>query len=126
MHYFKMPRTYEYQDPGRLELIKELKRVAKKENAKIWKAVAKELSRSRKNRREVNVYKINRFTNENEVVVVPGKVLGSGNLEHKVEVAAFKFTQGAKEKIEQAGGKISSIQELVRKNPKGSNVRIIG
>ncbi len=61
-----------------------------------------------------------------ETVVVPGKVLGDGSLDHKLEIAAFKFTQSAKEKIKKAGGKFMSISELIKKNPKGSNVRIIG
>ena len=43
-----------------------------------------------------------------------------------IEVAAWKFSKTAREKIEKAGGKCYSIRELVEKNPKGSNVRIIG
>jgi len=114
-----MPRTFEYEDPIRLELINELKVIARK-------AVARELSRSRKNRREVNIWRINKHTKKGETVVVPGKVLGDGSLDHKLEIAAFKFTQSAKEKIKKAGGKFMSISELIKKNPKGSNVRIIG
>ena len=120
-----MPRTFEYEDPIRLELINELKAIARKEDAKIWRAVARELSRSRKNRREVNIWRINKHTKKGETVVVPGKVLGDGSLDHKLEIAAFKFTQSAKEKIKKAGGKFMSISELIKKNPKGSNVRII-
>ena len=121
-----MPRTFEYEDPIRLELINELKVIARKEDAKIWRAVARELSRSRKNRRKVNIWRINKHTKKGETVVVPGKVLGDGSLDHKLEIAAFKFTQSAKEKIKKAGGKFMSISELIKKNPKGSNVRIIG
>jgi large subunit ribosomal protein L18e len=121
-----MPRTFEYEDPVRVGLIEELKAVARKEDARIWQVVARELGRSRKNRREINIWRINKKTKKGETVVVAGKVLSDGDLDHKLEIAAFKFTDNAREKIEKAGGKSMSIPELVKKNPKGSNVRIIG
>ncbi len=119
-----MVRTISYKDPGRLELIRELER-ASKESA-IWSAVAQELSGVRRNRREVNVHRIAKHTGEGDVVVVPGKVLGDGTLAHKVEVAAYRFTEGAQRKIKEAGGRTMSISELVRLNPKGSKVKYIG
>ena len=123
-----MPRTHEFEDPGRLELVDELKAIARKNDAKIWRVIARELSRSRKNRREVNLWRINRCAKKGDTLVVPGKVLSEGILDqdHKVTIAAFKFTGNAKEKIEKLGGKTMSISELVRKNPKGSNVKLIG
>ena len=39
------------------------------------------------------------------------KILGSGELTKKLEVYADKFTKGAKEKIEKAGGKINIIEQ---------------
>ncbi|MEA3254542.1 MAG: 50S ribosomal protein L18e [Candidatus Altiarchaeota archaeon] len=120
-----MPRSFGYEDPLRLELINELKAVARKEDAKIWSAVAKELSRPRRNREGVNIWRINKHSKKGETVVVPGKILSDGSLDHKVEVAAFKFTGDAKEKIETAGGKLMSISKLMKKNPKGSNIKLI-
>jgi large subunit ribosomal protein L18e len=58
-------------------------------------------------------------------VVVPGKVLGAGNLDHPVSVAAFSFSAEAKSKISKAKGKCLSISELIEDNPKGSNVKIM-
>lgn len=121
-----MPRTYEYKDPRRLELIKGLEEAARKEDAGIWRVVAEELSCSGRNRREVNLWRINKCINKGETIVVPGKVLGSGTMDHKVGVAAFKFSGGAKKKIKEAGGKVMSIWELMESNPKGSKIRIIG
>lgn len=121
-----MPRTTEFEDSNRVELVKELKHASKKEDAGIWKRLAEELDRSRQSRRKVNIWRINRYTNDGETIVVPGKILGSGNLSHKLNIAAFKFTDGAKQKIEKSGSKTLSILELIKKNPKGSDVRIIG
>lgn len=107
-------------------VIKDLRMAAKAEEAAIWDAVANGLSRARKNRSEVNIYKINKFTSKDDRVIVPGKVLGSGKLNHRVDVAAFQFTLKAKEEIEGTGGSALSIQELIKKNSKGSGVKIIG
>jgi large subunit ribosomal protein L18e len=58
-------------------------------------------------------------------VVVPGKVLGSGKLEHPLIVAAFAFSDQAQSRILSAKGKCLTIQDLLETNPKGSNVRIM-
>ncbi len=121
-----MPRTVEFEDPNGIKLVKELKQAAKKEDAGIWKRLAGELDRGRQNRRNVNIWRINKHTTDGETIVVPGKILGSGNLSHKLNIAAFKFTEGARHKIEKSGSKILSMSELIKKNPHGSNVRIIG
>ena len=121
-----MVRSVEYQDPGRLDLIKALKAKARENSSGLWESVASELSRVRKNRRQVNVHKISQYTAEGDIVVVPGKVLGDGVLDHKVDVAAFRFTTGALEKIQKAGGKAMTITQLLESNPKGSNIKLMG
>ena len=118
-----MARTTEYENPKRVEIIKKLKKGG---NAKIYKTAAEELSRVRKNRREVNIRKINEITKEGDCVLVPGKVLCSGLLDHKVEIAAFSFTEGARERIGESGSVAMTIDELMEKNPSGANVRLIG
>jgi len=115
----------DYRDPGRLELIRELESAAQGDSG-LWSAVASELSKVRRNRREVNVHKIAKYTDEGDVVVVPGKVLGDGSLDHKVEVAAYRFTAGAEKKIKEAGGRNMGILELVKKNPKGGKIKLLG
>jgi len=84
------------------------------------------LERPLRNYAEVNLSRINRHTKEKEVVLVPGKVLGAGELNHQLTIAAVNFSAGAKSKITAAGGLCLSIEELMSKNPEGSGVRIIG
>ena len=103
-----------------------LKKKSREEGVKIWRDLAERLSKPRRSRIEVNLSRINRYTEEGEVVVVPGKVLGAGDLEHSVTVAAFKFSRNAKEKIEKSGGRAISIEELMLEVPRGSGVRIMG
>lgn len=74
----------------------------------------------------MNISRLNRYTKVGDTVVVPGKVLGAGNLDHAVNVAAFSFSQQAQSKVLKAKGKCLSISKLVEENPKGSGVKIIG
>ena len=103
-------------------LIRELKQLSREQNVNIWKRVAEDLSKSTRQRRVVNLSRINTYTKANETVIVPGKVLASGELDHKVEIAAFQFSEAAKKKVKT----LMKIQELMKKNPKGKKVRIIG
>jgi len=88
--------------------------------------VADRLSRSRQRRIAVNVSRLNRYTKKGETVVVPGKVLGAGKMDHPIHAAAFAFSDQARQKILEAKGKCLSILELAEKNPKGTDIKIIG
>jgi large subunit ribosomal protein L18e len=58
-------------------------------------------------------------------VIVPGKVLGMGKIDHPLLVAAFSFSEQARKKILFAKGKCLSIYQLILKKPKGTNVKLI-
>ncbi len=108
-----------------LRLIEALKKKAHEEKAPIWRAMAERLSKPRARRAEVNVGEIAKYTKKNDVVAVPGKILGAGEIDHKVTAAALGFSSKAVEKITQAGGKCLSLEELMKKNPRGSGVKIM-
>jgi large subunit ribosomal protein L18e len=95
-----------------------------KTKRRIWKNVSKKLSGSRKNRVEANLVRINKKTKENDVIVVPGKVLGVGELDHKLTIACLECSRPVIKKIEQSGSKLMSIQDLLEQNPDGKNVKI--
>jgi large subunit ribosomal protein L18e len=113
------PQTLELQN-----LIRDLKILASKEKVALWKRIAYELERPTRQRRKVNLYKINKYTKEDETAIVPGKVLSLGNLDKKITIAAYQFSQDALKKISK-NGKAISIQDLISKNKKGKKVRII-
>ncbi len=113
-------------NPILLGLIRELKKASIEQDAAIWKRVAGDLEKASRNSRIVNLSKINRYTKENETIVVPGKVLGSGELNHKISVSAYKFSESALEKLNKAGAKAIPLSELIKENPKGKRIRIIG
>ena len=108
------------------KLIDDLQKHAEAEKVKLWSRVADDLKKPSSKRRVVNLSKISRFTKENETIIVPGKVLATGELKHKVNIAAFNFSEQAKEKILQAKGNAYSIEEFMKTNPKAKQTRIIG
>ncbi|OGS42470.1 MAG: 50S ribosomal protein L18e [Euryarchaeota archaeon RBG_16_62_10] len=113
-------------NPNLVGLIRNLKEASRTNKAPVWRDIALRLEGPAKNWAEVNVGKLNRYAGENEIVVVPGKLLGSGEIAKKVTVAAYRSSGQAKEKVVKAGGQNMSIEELVAKHPKGSKVRIMG
>ena len=112
-------------NPNLIELIINLKDKSYNEGVAIWKDIAKRLERSTRRQAEVNLSDINRVSEEEQTVIVPGKVLANGQLDHKVSIAALNFSKAAQEKIEKSGGECISISEIIEKNPKGSNIKII-
>lgn len=105
--------------------IRLLRKYAKENNAPIWRAVAEALDKPTRKRITVNISRINRYTSDGDIVVVPGKVLGAGKINHMVTVAALSFSEQAVKKIKEAGGRVLSILELVEENGKGSNIKVI-
>ncbi len=112
-------------DPNTRALINVLKKTSTKHNVGIWKRVAELIARPARKRATVNIGKISRHTNAGDIIVIPGKVLGSGNLSHKVTVAALNASTSARTVIVGAGGTLISIDELLTKVPKGKGVTII-
>ncbi|HII65718.1 TPA: 50S ribosomal protein L18e [Candidatus Woesearchaeota archaeon] len=107
-------------------LITELRKRGIAHDAALWKRIALDLERPTRQRRVVNLSRISRYSQENDVVVIPGKVLGAGSLSHKLTISAYQFSSGAREKIEQAGGKVVPLLDLSKDAPKGKTIRIIG
>ncbi len=101
-------------------LIEELE----KKKEPVWKAVAKALNRPRRKRFEVNLYRIAKNAKPNENIIVPGVVMGPGELSKPFTIAALRFSAEARKCIENAKGKCLSIPEMVEKNPK--RLRIMG
>ncbi len=107
-------------------LVMDLKKNSYSQEADIWKRVASDLEKPSRQRRVVNLSRLNRFTKDSETVVVPGKVLGAGSISHSIVIAALSFSENAKQQIENANGKCITIPELLKQKPKGKDVRIIG
>lgn len=95
----------------------------KKQDKPFWQALAKELARPKRIAVKVNLMKISKVVKGNETIVVPGKVLATGTLSKQIRIAAFSFSESAREKIRASGGKTVSIEELIKKPDK--NMKLI-
>lgn len=110
----------------RLKLGHDLEKQSRKSKQPMWKDISRRLLSSRKNRSKVNVAEISRNSKEGERVVVPGKVLAAGSIDHKVTVAAFSFSQEARAKIVASGGKCIEISDFAKSTSEAKDVLIIG
>ena len=115
----------EKTNPSIIRLISDLKAASRESGAPLWRDIAKRLEKPRRNYAAVNLSKINRHTKSDDMVLVAGKVLASGDLGHSVTVAALSFSGQAMSKIQSAGGKCLAIEKLVQEHPKGSGIKIL-
>ena len=113
-------------NPALNSLIHELKKQSNEKDATIWKDIANRLEKPSKNWAEVNLNRISKYINDKETALIPGKVLSTGDLTKKVTIAAWSFSEKAAEKIKNAGGKTITIKEIMKSNPDGKNIRILG
>ncbi len=109
-----------------VSLISELKKKAIETDVKLFKRIATDLEKPTRSKRAVNLSRINRFTSENEIIVVPGKVLGTGELDHSLTIAAYKFSSSALDKINISKSKAITLNDLIKDEVKGKKIRIIG
>lgn len=107
-------------NPNLKRLIRTLRTTSGKEGVDIWRKIASELERQTRSRREVDIARLNRVTKAKETIIVPGKVLATGDINHDLTVAAWRFSAAAKQKINAI-----TIEELLKQNPKGKNIRIV-
>jgi len=121
-----MSRPSTKTNPLLINLITDLKKQAYEQEAPIWKDIATRLEKPAKNWPVVTLDRISKYINDNETALIPGKVLSTGTLTKKVSIAAWDFSDKSLDKIKKAGGKSLSIQEVLKANPKGKDIRILG
>lgn len=65
---------------------------------------------------KINVGRLNEV--KAETIIVPGKVLSSGNLHKKIKVYALAFSKTAEEKLKKAGCEYHTILNALKKGDK--------
>jgi len=94
------------------DLIKIIKILNKQKNREL----ANLLSRPRRKRIEVNLDKLNKEAKDSEILIVPGKVLGMGEIEKKIKVIALSFSEEAKNKLKKAKCEVLYLSDEINKN----------
>ena len=98
-----------------LQTIAVLEKSTRKGKKSLWKDIAKRLGKPRRQRISTNVWKLNALKTEKKFLLVPGKVLGTGQMEKDLNVIALEFSDSAKKKISKKGQALTIIEALNEK-----------
>ena len=93
--------------------------------AKNWNKVAQIVSGSRRKYSNVNIGRIEKESNEGEVIIIPGKVLGNGNLTKRIKICALYFSTSAIKKIKSGKGEAIKLLEEIKLNPDAEGIKIL-
>ncbi|MFC1685712.1 50S ribosomal protein L18e [Nanoarchaeota archaeon] len=102
--------------------MKEVVSALRKKSA-FWQEVATLLVKPKKRSIKVNLGKLDKETKAGEVVIVPGKILSSGELSHKLTLGAFSFSEKALEKMKAV--KVMSLDKMADSYKDGKGVKLI-
>jgi large subunit ribosomal protein L18e len=94
---------------------------------KSWFPLAQRLSGPTRSFSDYNLSAISmvKEVKDGSIVVVPGKVLGQGQITKKIQISALSFSASAEEKLKKAGVLTSTLLEQVKKNPKATGVILL-
>jgi len=109
-----------------LRMAKDLKKASVKNEAPIWAKLAEYALKPSRARRQINLKRIGQLTKDSDTIVFPGKVLGTGDINHKITLCSFSISNSAATKILEKGGKLISYADLIVKHPTGKGVMILG
>ena len=98
-----------------LQTIAVLEKTTRKGKKSLWKDIAKRLGKPRRQRASANIWKLNSVKTEKKFMLVPGKVLGTGQMEKSLNVIALEFSDSAKKKISEKGRAITIVEALNEK-----------
>ena len=73
-------------------------------------------SRPRRRRVAVNLSKLEKCAKDNDSIIVPGKVLGTGTIGKKISICAVEFSEQALEKLKGAGCSVVSVEEILKRD----------
>ncbi len=90
-----------------------------------WNAVASILVGSNRKSRTFNLLDIDKASEGNLTLIVPGKVLSNGEVSKKFKIAAISYSEKAKEKLLKAGCDVLLLEEVMEKNKTGKDIKIL-
>ena len=109
-----------------IRMASDLKKASTKNDAPIWGKLAEYALKPSIARRDINLNRIAQLTKDNDTVVFPGKVLGTGDISHKITLCSFSISDSAANKIIEKGGKLINYSKLIEENPTGKGVVLLG
>jgi len=92
---------------------------------KAWVSLAHVLSGSTRTQASVNLEQIDKQTKAGDTVLIPGKVLASGEITKKLRICALGISSSAREKLKATKSEFVTIEQEIKVNPKAEGVKII-
>jgi len=109
-----------------IQMAKDLKKASAKNDAPLWSRLAELALKPSSARRTINLKRIDQLTKDNDAVIFPGKVLGTGSISHKITLFSFSISNSAASKIIESGGQIVGFTDMIEKFPSGKGVNLLG
>ncbi|MBU0957417.1 MAG: 50S ribosomal protein L18e [Nanoarchaeota archaeon] len=90
-----------------------------------WVKISHLISVPTRKQSKINLEEIDKNSQEGETILVPGKVLGVGDVSKKIRVVALKFSESAIKKLKDKKCEIVSVKEEIKVNPLAKGIKII-
>ncbi len=90
-------------------------------NAKLSESAIFKASKPRRQRVTVTLQKLEKYVNNNDNIIVPGKILGTGKITKKFNISAIEYSASSLEMLKAAGCSVVAIENMI----KNDNIRII-
>ena len=97
--------------------------VCKKNSA--WLEIAHLISTPARKQVALNLRDINAQAKDGQTILIPGKVLSSGNLDKKLKIIALSFSASAIDKLKKSKSDYLTILEEIKKNPNAKDINIL-
>ena len=106
--------------PKKLETIKTiaaLERHYRKTKQAIWLDIAERLKKPSRQRASINLWKLEKLCEifDKKTLIVPGKILGFGEITKHVTVIALEYSADAKKKISEKKAKSMKPEKVIQK-----------
>ena len=92
---------------------------------KAWAVLAHKLSGPTRLHSAVNLSEIEEKAKSGDTIVIPGKILSSGDLTKKVRICALSISESANDKLKASKSEFVTIMEEIKKNTKAEGVKIL-
>jgi large subunit ribosomal protein L18e len=79
----------------------------------LWRRVLKLSEVPARSRKSVNLYKINKYSVAGDNIIVPGKVLGEGMMDHKISITAMEYSAKALSNLRASQCKVRKLDEIL-------------
>jgi large subunit ribosomal protein L18e len=90
-----------------------------------WFKFAKLFSQSTRKHSAVNLGKIDTQTSMGDTIIVPGRVLGVGEITKKVRICSFGISKEARENLKKTRSEWIHVLDEIKKNPKAEGIKVI-